>query len=349
MRYPAGKTNLSHYSITVGTESIEPRAFQWAKLSSVEIPSSVTSVGTSAFQWSRLTNVEIPNSVTNLGSYAFNQCAYLKNVVLGSGITTISPYAFYYCTNLTNVSLPQGLTKIKVAAFGFCSKLEHIDLPDSMLNTWEDGNGAGFIGSIEDSAFGQTPIKTLNVPYGLLLDTSAMMSLTGNFPHAFYYGTPAQIQKTHVGSIVRAVAGELATNQVFISNLAQAILAASNNYGLATKTEVGGAVTLGVQQVLSAPSDYNLFTPIQVESERTEGQNDVLNDPNNYSLYTTNQIQNLGLGGIVLNRNTNNQLVLNYEILQSNDLQNWAPYQQNELVISNAPADKLFLRVQAVR
>ena len=55
------------------------------------------------------------------------------------------------------------------------------------------------------------------------------------------------------------------------------------------------------------------------------------------------------LGGIVLNRNTNNQLVLNYEILQSNDLQNWAPYQQNELVISNAPADKLFLRVQAVR
>ena len=53
--------------------------------------------------------------------------------------------------------------------------------------------------------------------------------------------------------------------------------------------------------------------------------------------------------GIVLNRNTNNQLVLNYEILQSNDLQNWAPYQQNELVISNAPADKLFLRVQAVR
>jgi len=349
MRYPAGKTNLSHYSITVGTESIEPRAFQWAKLSSVEIPSSVTSVGQWAFWYSRLTNVTVPNSVTNLGDNAFYHCDLLRSVFLGNGITTISPYAFYYCTNLTNVSLPQGLTKIKGAAFGFCSKLEHIDLPDSMLNTWEDGNGAGGYGSIAEGAFGQTPIKTLNVPYGLLLDTSAMMSLTGNFPHAFYYGTPVQIQKTHVGSIVRAVAGELATNQVFISNLAQAILAASNNYGLATKTEVGAAVNVGVRRVLSAPSDYNLFTPIQVESERTEGQNDVLNDPNNYSLYTTNQIQNLGLGGIVLNRNTNNQLVLNYEILQSNDLQNWAPYQQNELVISNAPADKLFLRVQAVR
>ena len=65
-------------------------------------------------------------------------------------------------------------------------------------------------------------------------------------------------------------------------------------------------------------------------------------------LYTTNQIHNLGLGGIMLNRNTNNQLVLNYQILQSTDLQNWSSYQNNELVISNAPSDKMFLRVQAV-
>ena len=67
-----------------------------------------------------------------------------------------------------------------------------------------------------------------------------------------------------------------------------------------------------------------------------------------HGLYTTNQIHNLGLGGIILNRNTNNQLVLNYQILQSADLQSWSPYQQNQLVITNTPADKMFLRVQAV-
>jgi hypothetical protein len=50
----------------------------------------------------------------------------------------------------------------------------------------------------------------------------------------------------------------------------------------------------------------------------------------------------------MLNRNTNNQLVLNYQILQSTDLQNWSSYQNHELVISNAPSDKMFLRVQAV-
>lgn len=341
LRYPAGKTNLSHYSIQAGTESIESKAFSSAKLSSIEIPISVTRVGESAFGSSRLTNVTIPNSVTNLGSFAFHQCASLKNVVLGSGITTVDSYAFSYCTNLTNVSLSQNLRKIKEAAFHYCSKLEHIELPDSMLNTWEDG-------SIGGSAFHMTPVKTLTVPYGLLLSTSAKAWLTTTFPQVLYSGTPAQLQQSYAGSIARAVAGELATNQVFISNLAQAILAASNNYGLATKTEVGGAVTLGVQQVLSAPSDYNLFTPLQVQSERTAGQNDVLSTPNTFNLYTTNQIHNLGLGGIVLNRNTNNQLVLNYQVLQSSDLQNWSSYQQTELVISNAPANKMFLRVQAV-
>lgn len=91
-----------------------------------------------------------------------------------------------------------------------------------------------------------------------------------------------------------------------------------------------------------------LYSQTQYESQRTNGQNDILNAPNSYNLYTTNQIHNLGLGGIVLNRNTNNQLVLNYQVLQSSDLQSWSPYQQVELVVSNAPSDKMFLRVQAV-
>jgi len=91
-----------------------------------------------------------------------------------------------------------------------------------------------------------------------------------------------------------------------------------------------------------------LYLASQRQLERTAGQNDILNSPNNYGLYTSNQIQNLGLGGIMLNRNANNQFVLNYQILQSPDLQNWSSYQNNELVISNAPSDKMFLRVQAV-
>jgi len=115
------------------------------------------------------------------------------------------------------------------------------------------------------------------------------------------------------------------------------------------------AVSLGYDPMLNlrlnslrSNPPSGLYSQSQYDSNRTAGRNEILNSPNSYNLYNTNQIQNLGLGGIILNRNTNNQLVLNYQILQSTDLQNWAPYQLNELVISNTPSDKMFLRVQAV-
>ena len=73
-----------------------------------------------------------------------------------------------------------------------------------------------------------------------------------------------------------------------------------------------------------------------------------MGSPALYGLYTTNQIHSLGLGGIVLGRNTNNELVLNLRILQSEDLQNWTTYQEQEVTVTNAPANRLFLRVQTV-
>lgn len=91
-----------------------------------------------------------------------------------------------------------------------------------------------------------------------------------------------------------------------------------------------------------------LFSQSQYDANRTNGQSDILNNPNANGLYTTNQIHNLGLGGIVLNRDTNNQLILNYQVMESTDLQNWFPYQTYQLPITNAPTNKMFLRVQSV-
>ena len=118
----------------------------------------------------------------------------------------------------------------------------------------------------------------------------------------------------------------------------------TNNYnsGYTNGRSVGRAA------VTTSPATYSLYTATQYNANFTAGENSILNSPNANGLYTTNQIHNLGLGGIVLNRNTNNQLVLNYQVLQSTDMQSWSPYQQTELVISNAPSDKMFLRVQAV-
>jgi len=129
--------------------------------------------------------------------------------------------------------------------------------------------------------------------------------------------------------------------------VAEKILNISNNYGIATKTEVGGAVSQGVQQVLSTPSDYNLFTSQQVQAERTAGQNDVLANPNQWTLYTTNQIKAMAIGDLVLTRTNNGDFVLNYDIEQSEDLVTWTPYQGFAMPLTNLPTNKAFVRIKA--
>jgi len=283
-------------------------------ITSITIPNSVRVIGKNGFYGlASLTNIVLPDSVTLIGESAFYGCALLQNILIPSNVTNIGKNAFSGCTKLSNILIPDNVASIGNDAFLGCSGLTNIAMPTKFLT---EVARIGFSGQVASDYL----VNSLANSYSFVRE----MANNTNF-----------------------LSG-VATNDAFVTAVANKILAASNNYGLATKTEVGGAVTMGVQQVLSAPSDYNLFTTQQVQNERTAGQNDVLNTPNSFSLYTTNQIHNLGLGGIVLNRNTNNQLVLNYQVLQSSDLQSWSPYQQTELVISNAPSDKMFLRVQAI-
>ena len=143
-----------------------------------------------------------------------------------------------------------------------------------------------------------------------------------NYQEIVTYGTNPNLKDSNADSIEDGVAVILGYNPLF---------------------DFGALITY-----MKSNPPSGLYNQTQYNANRTNGRSDVLSNPNVYGLYNTNQIQNLGLGGIMLNRNTNNQLVLNYQILQSADLQNWSSYQQNELVISNAPSDKMFLRVQAV-
>lgn len=130
----------------------------------------------------------------------------------------------------------------------------------------------------------------------------------------------------------------------FVAAIADRITASSGNFGIATKSDLTNSHNLGIQEVISSPSVYGLFTAQQIQVERVAGQNDVLASPNSFDLYSSNQIHQMSFGGIVLNRNTNQQFVLNYQILQSPDLQNWSPYLQQQVVITNAPPEKIFLR-----
>jgi hypothetical protein len=87
-----------------------------------------------------------------------------------------------------------------------------------------------------------------------------------------------------------------------------------------------------------------LYNQAAFDSNRVTGRSDVTNNPNTYSLYRTDQILNMRMGGMVLS-SSNNQLNLNYEIQQSPDLSNWSSYLNQTVTITNAPTNKMFLRI----
>ena len=87
-----------------------------------------------------------------------------------------------------------------------------------------------------------------------------------------------------------------------------------------------------------------LYLASQFQSNRESGRNEILASPNSYGLFYSNQMLDLKLGGMVIGK-TNNQLVLTYQINQSTNLTNWTVYREESMVLSNAPADKMFLRL----
>ena len=66
---------------------------------------------------SKLTSIELPNSVTSIGNYAFYYCTGLSSVELPNSVTSIGNSAFYNCIGLTSVTIGNGVTSIGNSAF----------------------------------------------------------------------------------------------------------------------------------------------------------------------------------------------------------------------------------------
>ncbi len=101
-----------------------------AKVTTVNIPSSVTVIEESAFYLAEsLTSITIPDTVTKIGSRAFAWCNSLETVILGAGIKEIPEYCFNHCSSLKSISIPVGITKVGLRAFSYCDKLEEQTIP----------------------------------------------------------------------------------------------------------------------------------------------------------------------------------------------------------------------------
>ncbi|MBP5717918.1 MAG: leucine-rich repeat protein [Abditibacteriota bacterium] len=89
--------------------------------------------------YANLTRVEIPNTVTSIGSFVFYGCTSLTDVTLPDGVTSLMGDMFSYCTSLTSITIPDSVTGIYGSNFSYCTSLTSITIPDSVtsIGTYE--------------------------------------------------------------------------------------------------------------------------------------------------------------------------------------------------------------------
>ena len=127
--------NNRHFKV----QEIRSRAFlNCDKLTSIEIPNSVTEIGEDAFRrCSSLTSVEMSNSITKIDDRTFAGCFSLTSVKIPNSVTVIGRHAFSDCSKLTSIEIPDSVTVIGYCAFLSCHSLRDVKLSDSLLGIGE--------------------------------------------------------------------------------------------------------------------------------------------------------------------------------------------------------------------
>lgn len=97
------------------------------------------------------------------------------------------------------------------------------------------------------------------------------------------------------------------------------------------------------------PNAYNLYSFSQYQANRTAGQADVIAAPGSYNLYTSSSIMDLGMGGIMLQKN-GTTVTVSLQLQTTTNL--FTPFTNHGPPISlppiEMPDDRAFLRVRAV-
>jgi len=307
-------------------------------VTSVTIPSSVTSIGASAFRsCTALTSITIPDSVTSMGYDAFYDCTSLTSVLIGSGVTSIPSYAFYGCTALTTLTIPNSVTSIGGSAFYGCTSLINITIPNSITSIGPDAfYGCTRLGTVI------LPIRFANTyaSFGL---TASQVSFDGETTEDAYLRGQQSV-------INNPSAYNLYTATQYTSNFnagKDSILNSPNSNGLYTATEYTANYNAGKDSILNSPNSNGLYTATEYTANFNAGKDSILNSPNSNGLYTTSQIQYMTVGSLFLTRQASGDFVLNCDLEQSTDLQNWTTYQSFAFPLTGFPSDKAFVRFKA--
>jgi hypothetical protein len=159
------------------------------------------------------------------------------------------------------------VTSIGGNAFSNCSSLTSVTIPDSVTS----------IGS--EAFFGCSSLTSVTLPYN------------------FAYSIPPNAVPIYTFD---RIVDTLKNDPDFIAAVAQAMLAAENNSGFATKEELPLVEQAGIDQVLADPASYSLYTSATAQEELID----------------------LRTGSTMLNINGSNA-VMQLQIQRSDDLSTW--------------------------
>ncbi len=136
IRYGAFKdcAFLDAIEIPSSITRISINAFLNSGLRSVTFHEGLVIIDNNAFNKTKLTTVNIPSTVSAISSGAFNNCDDLESAYLLGQITRLPNQIFQNCSNLVTVILPPILQTIEQSAFSGCGNLERIELPASLTS-----------------------------------------------------------------------------------------------------------------------------------------------------------------------------------------------------------------------
>jgi len=372
----AFRDNLLIQDVTFqeGLTSIGENAFfGCTNLRSATLPNTVTNIGGGVFAYcAKLKKANLPVSLTNLPQYVFYHCYSLTNIELPSNLQRIGSYNFANCYNLKSINIPSQVSVIADSSFINCISLTNLSVDSnnahfssndgvilnkeaSVLKIFPSGRTSAYtipnsVTNISTNAFITSKLTSLVIPSSVTSISDGAFAWCKDlsniqFNHGLLtLGDNTFYECVNLASVRLPASVTAIGNWAFTgcSNLAIVSLPLKlvgnyQSYNISDSVEFSKPIAeIALEKNLIAQENF------------ADGQKTITDSPNAFGFYTTNQIHNLGLSGIVLDRDTNDNLVLNYQVLQSSDLQTWTPYQSVTLPITNAPSDKMFLRVQAV-
>lgn len=177
-----GCTNLKFIQLPNTLEKIYKFAFKNTKLSSIELPESLTYIDNNfLYGVEGVTSIIIPKKVTYMGMHTFYigenllgalAGSYIKHVKFESGITTIPQYACCDMAYLESVEIPDTVTEIQSWAFQNAVNLTSINLPDDIVTI---GNEILVNTGLTELTL---PKNVVSVGNGILRDTEGVKKIT---------------------------------------------------------------------------------------------------------------------------------------------------------------------------